>query len=283
MFGDVVTQIVEGDHQVGVRVRFPLLARNDPGHLALMPIHLPSGSSVPLSSVSKIESVPGTTEVNREDQRRMVTVSTGIADRDLGSVKPEIMAVLRRQALPPGVSYVLGGLFQSQSESFSNLFIVLALAVLLVFAVMLFQFGDYTAPIVILLVMPLSLFGVTFGLWITKTPLNLSSFMGAIMLVGIVVKNGILLLDQAVKGERAGMPREDAIIHAGEVRLRPILMTTLTAILGLAPLALGIGAGAEMQKPLAIAVIGGLAFSTLFTLVFAPALYLALRGRRVRA
>ena len=125
--------------------------------------------------------------------------------------------------------------------------------------------------------MPLSLFGVTLGLFITKTPLNVSSFMGAIMLVGIVVKNGILLLDQAVQGERAGMSLEEAIVHAGEVRLRPILMTTLTAILGLVPLALGIGAGAEMQKPLAIAVIGGLAFSTLFTLLFAPVLYLTLR------
>jgi multidrug efflux pump subunit AcrB len=279
MFGDVATQIVEGDHQVGVRVRFPLVARGDRGQLALLPIHLTSGSSVPLSSIANIESVPGTTEVNREDQRRMVTVSTGIADRDLGSVRPDIEKILKSQSWPPGVTYVLGGLFQSQSESFKNLLEVLGLAVLLVFAVMLFQFGEYTAPIVILLVMPLALFGVTFGLWVTKTPLNVSSFMGAIMLVGIVVKNGILLLDQAVKGEKDGMTREEAIVHAGEVRLRPILMTTLTAILGLAPLALGIGAGAEMQKPLAIAVIGGLAFSTLFTLVFAPVLYLAL-GRK---
>ena len=166
---------------------------------------------------------------------------------------------------------------------FEREMIVLALAILLVFGVMLFQFGDFTAPLVILLVMPLSLFGVAFGLFITKTPLNVSSFMGAIMLVGIVVKNGILLLDQAVKGEKAGMKLEEAIVHAGEIRLRPILMTTLTAILGLVPLALGIGAGAEMQKPLAIAVIGGLAFSTLFTLLFAPVLYLTLRRIAHRA
>jgi CzcA family heavy metal efflux pump len=293
MFGDVVTQIVEGDHQVGVRVRFPLLARGDRSHLALMPIHLPSGPSVPLSSVAAIESVPGTTEVNREDQRRMVSVSTGLADRDLGSVKPEVEAVLRRQALPPGVSYVLGGLFQSQSESFSNLLVVLALAVLLVFAVMLFQFGDFTAPIVILLVMPLSLFGVTFGLWATKTPLNVSSFMGAIMLVGIVVKNAIVLIDRVNQLREAGVAKRDAIAQGAESRLRPIVMTTLCTLIGFSPLAIGVGEGAEVRAPMAITVIGGLAVSTLLTLVVIPVVYDLLdrrgdawyvaRGKRHRA
>jgi multidrug efflux pump subunit AcrB len=147
----------------------------------------------------------------------------------------------------------------------------------LVFSVMMFQFRAFTAPTVILLIMPLSLFGVTFGLWVTGTPLNVSSLMGGVMLAGIVVKNGILLLDQAQKMEDDGSTVEEAVIHAGRVRLRPILMTTLTALLGLVPLALGIGAGAEMQQPLAIAVIGGLSFSTLFTLLFAPMLYVMLR------
>lgn len=145
---------------------------------------------------------------------------------------------------------------------------------------MLFQFRSFTAPTVILLVMPLSLFGVTLGLTLTKTPFNVSSFMGAIMLVGIVVKNGILLLDHAQKAEERGVPLLQAALHAGEARLRPILMTTLTAILGLVPLALGLGAGAEMQKPLAVAVIGGLTFSTAFTLLFAPLMYVAFRRRQ---
>jgi len=147
---------------------------------------------------------------------------------------------------------------------------------------MLFEFGSFTAPLVTLLVMPLSLFGVVVGLWATKTALNVSSFMGAIMLVGIVVKDGILLLDRAQKAEAEGVPLEEAVLHAGEVRLRPILMTTLTAILGLVPLALGLGAGAEMQQPLAIAVIGGLSLSTLFTLWFGPLLYTALRRWQTR-
>jgi HAE1 family hydrophobic/amphiphilic exporter-1 len=142
---------------------------------------------------------------------------------------------------------------------------------------MLFQFGSFTSPSVIMLIMPLSLFGVVVGLWVTGTAINVSSFMGAIMLVGIVVKNGILLLDRAHRAETEGTGVEDAVMLAGRIRLRPILMTTLTAILGLVPLALGIGPGAQMQKPLAVAVIGGLAFSTIFTLLLGPMLYVAMR------
>ena len=283
MFGDVVTQILQGDRQVAVRVRYPLAYRASGAQMALLPIRSPNGFNLPLSALGDIISVPGTTEVNRENQRRLVAVSARLDDRDLGTVMKEVQSMMDATPLPPGVTYILGGQFQSQNESFRNLVVVLALAILLVFGVMLFQFGSFTAPTVILLVMPLSLFGVTFGLWITKTPLNVSSFMGAVMLVGIVVKNGILLLDQAIKGEKQGMSLDDAVLHAGEVRLRPILMTTLTAILGLVPLALGLGAGAEMQKPLAIAVIGGLTFSTVFTLVFAPLLYVVFRRLQTRS
>jgi multidrug efflux pump subunit AcrB len=182
--------------------------------------------------------------------------------------------------LPAGVTYVLGGQYESQRQAFTGILAVLGLAVLLVFAVMLFQFGSFTAPTVIILVMPLSLFGVVFGRWATGTPLNVSSLMGGVMLVGIVVKNGILLLDWAQRAEREGYSLEEAVLQAGRLRLRPILMTTLTAILGLVPLALGLGAGAEMQKPLAIASIGGLSFSTVFTLLLAPLLYVSMRRRR---
>ncbi len=287
MFGDVVTQVVQNDRQIGVRVRFRPEFRGQKRIFERLPIRTPAGFSVPLSTLGTMETVSGSTESNREDQRRMVSVGSQLATGvDLGKAGVAINGILKDIQAPPGVSIVLGGQFKSQADTFRNMSIVLGLAVLLVFGVMLFQFRTFTAPTVILLIMPLSLFGVVLGLTVTKTPLNVSSFMGAIMLVGVVVKNGILLLDQAQKAEEGGVDASEAVIHAGEVRLRPILMTTLTAILGLVPLGLGLGAGAEMQKPLAIAVIGGLTFSTFITLIFAPYLYVAFRtvqGRATRA
>jgi CzcA family heavy metal efflux pump len=280
LFGDTVTQLLQGDRQLAVRVRYPLAFRSGKAQLDLLPIRTPGGFNLPLTALGQIETVPGTSEINREDQRRMAAVTGRLDNRDLGSAMRDVSALMKGTSLPAGVTYVLAGQAKAQNDAFRNLLQVLGLAILLVFSVMLFQFRSFTAPLVILLVMPLALFGVTLGLWVTHTPFNISSFMGAIMLVGIVVKNGILLLDQAQKGEEAGMGVEEAVTHAGEVRLRPILMTTLTAILGLVPLALGLGAGAEMQKPLAIAVIGGLSFSTLFTLVFVPLLYVSFRSRQ---
>lgn len=280
MYGDVVTQLLQGDRQVGVRVRYPAEYRSDAAHLSSLPIRAPCDFMVPLSAIASIKRVAGTTELCRDNQRRVVLVGAQLSGRDLGSVCRDVEKSVRGMEMPAGVTYVLGGQFQSQNEAFRGLIAVLGLAIVLVFAVMLFQFGSFTAPSVIMLVMPLALFGVVFGLWVTSTPLNVSSFMGAVMLVGIVVKNGILLLDRAQRAEKEGFSLEESVLQAGRMRLRPILMTTLTAILGLVPLSLGLGAGAEMQKPLAIAVIGGLSFSTVFTLLFAPLLYVALRRRR---
>ena len=203
MFGDVVTQILQGDRQVGIRVRYPAPFRTDLAQLSALPIRAPGDFSLPLSDVARIESIAGTTELNRENQRRYVPVSARLDNRDLGSTQRDVEATMNRLALPPGITYLLGGQFQSQSEAFTSLMTVLMLAIVLVFAVMSFQFASFTAPSVILAIMPLSVFGVVFGLWVTGTPLNVSSFMGAVMLVGIVVKNGILLLDQA-KSRAAG-------------------------------------------------------------------------------
>ena len=280
MFGDVVTQILQNGRQVGVRVRYPIAFRSDKAAMQSLPIRTTNGGNLPLAALAEITEVPGAGEVNRENQRRVVNVSANLEGLDLGTAMQKVQDVMKGIELPPGITVQMGGQFEAQHQTFQNFMVVLAIAIVLVYAVMLFQFGSFTAPTVILLVMPLSLFGVVLSLYATGTALNVSSFMGAIMLVGIVVKNGILLLDQAQQGERNGMDTTAAIVHAGEVRLRPILMTTLTAILGLVPLALGLGAGAEMQQPLAIAVIGGLSFSTVFTLLFAPLLYAAFRRKQ---
>jgi CzcA family heavy metal efflux pump len=278
--GTVAMSILSHDRPVDVRVRFPFDWRSSPDSISVLPIVSASGATVPLSAVGDFTVVPGENELFRENERRMLDVSANLENLDLGTAVQKVGALMSSTPLPAGVTYSLEGQYKSQQDSFRNLIQVLAFAILLVYGVMVFQFGSFTAPTVILIVMPLGLFGAAAALWGTGTALNVSSFMGAIMLVGIVVKNGILLLDRATEAEGHGMSIEDAVIDAGRQRLRPILMTSLTAILGLVPLALGIGAGSEMQKPLAITVIGGLTFSTLATLVAAPSLYAAVRRKR---
>jgi multidrug efflux pump subunit AcrB len=181
--------------------------------------------------------------------------------------------------MPLGYSWQIGGLYESQQESFRSLLVVMAVAILLVFAVLVAQFRRFKAAVVILSAAPLSMVGAFGLLLLTRTPLNVSSLMGLILLVGLIVKNGIILVDYADVISATEPNRVEALIQAGATRLRPILMTTLCTLFGLLPLALGLGAGAEMQKPLAIAVIGGLSVSTVVTLVFVPTL-LAVVDRR---
>jgi multidrug efflux pump subunit AcrB len=181
--------------------------------------------------------------------------------------------------LPAGYHVEIGGQRLSQRESFRALALALGAAVALVLLVLVFQFRSFAAPLAILAAAPLALGGGVAALWATGTALNVSSLLGAILLVGLVVKNGILLLHHADERQREGASLERALVEAGQVRLRPILMTTLCTLVGLVPLALGIGAGAEMHRPLAIAVLGGLTLSTVATLLGVPVLYRLMRGR----
>jgi CzcA family heavy metal efflux pump len=279
LIGTVATEVLQGDRQIPVRVRLPESSRSTVDEVSRIGIQTPFGR-VLLKDLGSVQLVPGTTQSAREDQRRFIAVTASLEGVDLGTAISEVRATLATTKLPPGVDAVLAGQYQSQQESFRNLTFVLGAAVLLVFTVMLFQFRAFAPPLVILILMPLSLFGAVLALWITHTALNVSSFMGVIMLAGIVVKNGILLLDRAQHFVEGGVPMRDAVLRAGEQRLRPILMTTLTAILGLLPLALGLGAGAEMQKPLAVAVVGGLAFSTVLTLLVGPVVFASLSRQK---
>ncbi len=272
LIGTVATEVLQEDRQIPVRVRLPESLRTNIPAIVHTLIQTPSGR-VRLQDLAKVDLIAGTTQSNREDQRRLVPVSAHLENIDLGTAIRGVRKVLGQTQFPPGVNAVIAGQFESQKESFANLAFVLGAAVLLVFMVMVIQFRSFVAPGVILILMPLSLFGAVIGLWLTGTALNVSAFMGVIMLAGIVVKNGILLLDRAQRSLEEGADMEQALMDAGEARIRPILMTSLTAILGLMPLALGLGAGSEMQKPLAIAVMGGLAFSTILTLVVGPLLF----------
>jgi multidrug efflux pump subunit AcrB len=195
-----------------------------------------------------------------------------------------VLRVLAAHPAPAGIRVEIGGQYAGQQEAFRTLLIVLVLAAVSVVAVMVVQFESFVEPLVVVLVAPVSFAGAIALLLITRTPLNVSSIMGLILLVGLIVKNGIILLDFArLRMERGDVHLEVAIREAARIRLRPILMTTLCTLFGLLPLALGVGAGSELQRPLALAVIGGLALSTPITLFVVPTLVLALRGDRPRA
>jgi multidrug efflux pump subunit AcrB len=226
-----------------------------------------------------MEHANGQGELKRENLRLMASITGRLEGRDMGSAVAEIRSNLDKIKLPIGYTYEIGGQYQAQQQSFRELLMVFALAVVLVFTILVIQFRAWTPAILILLAAPLSLGGALLLLLLTGTDLNISSAMGLILLVGLVVKNGIMLLDFSEKLHAEGEPFDRAIAHAGRIRLRPILMTTFCTLFGLLPLALGLGAGAELQKPLALAVIGGLALSTPVTLLAVPGLYAAIKGR----
>ena len=201
-----------------------------------------------------------------------------LENRDLGSVNRELQAKLPELKFPPGYRWELAGSYRAQQESFASLLTVLIVAAALVFLLLGFQFQSLTLPLLIFLAQPVSLASALFALWITGTPLNVSSFMGAILLIGLDVKNGIILIEYIGQLREEGMPLHEALLQAGRTRFRPILMTSLCTILGLVPLALGMGPGAQMQQPLAIAVIGGLITNMLLTRLLIPVGYLVLKN-----
>jgi len=277
--GTVATDLRLADRTVPVRVRLPDSFRFNPNNLAQTLIRTPppDGKPIPVSEVASMERANGQGELMRENLRPMAVVSGRLEGRDLGSAVAEIQTNLDKLTLPIGYTYEIGGQYQSQAQAFRELLMVFALAVFLVFTILVIQFRAWTPAILILLAAPLSLGGALVLLLLTGTDLNISSAMGIILLVGLVVKNGIMLLDFSEKLHEEGEPFESAIAHAGRIRLRPILMTTFCTLFGLLPLALGLGAGAELQKPLALAVIGGLALSTPVTLLVVPGLYAAIK------
>jgi HAE1 family hydrophobic/amphiphilic exporter-1 len=232
-----------------------------------------SGERVALRNLVETESSRGPILIDRKDQQRRVTVEANVADRDLGSVAADVQARMDQIARPVGYDLAVAGNFEEQQKAFRELIVSLVLALALVYMVLACQYEAFRDPLVVMFSVPVAAIGVLVTLFITGTTLNVQSYIGCIMLGGIVVNNAILLVDQAGRLMKSGVPIRDALIEAGRRRLRPILMTTLTTILGLLPLALGIGEGAEAQAPLARAVVGGLTGATLITLVLIPAVY----------
>jgi HAE1 family hydrophobic/amphiphilic exporter-1 len=232
-----------------------------------------SGEKVALRNVVTSEPTRGPILIDRKDQQRRVTVRANVAGRDLGSVASDVQALLDQIPRPVGYDLTVAGNFEEQQKAFRELVISLVLALVLVYMVLACQYESFRDPLVVMFSVPLAAVGVLVTLFMTKTTLNVQSYIGCIMLGGIVVNNAILLVDQAGRLLQNGMRTRDALTEAGRRRLRPILMTTLTTILGLLPLALGIGEGSDAQAPLARSVVGGLTASTLITLVLIPAVY----------
>lgn len=236
-------------------------------------IRTPSDEMVVLRNLVDTERGEGPATIERKDQQRLITITANVADRDLGSVAAEIRTRLNQIPRPMGYDLLISGNFKEQQQAFGELLISLLLALLLVYMVLASQYESLGDPLVIMLSVPMAAIGVLVTLFLTNTTLNLQSAIGCIMLGGIVVNNAILLVDQAGQLRRSGLDTDTALAEAGRRRLRPVLMTTLTTILALLPLAFGIGEGADAQAPMARAVIGGLSVSTLITLVLIPAVY----------
>lgn len=272
------------DRSIAVRVRAPDTVRFNRLQLNALPIvSTQTGAPVPLGTLATFQPVETRAELLRENQQQMIAMTSDVSGRSLGAVMNDVKAVLSAKPPPAGIRLELGGQYASQQDAFRGLLLVLALAAASVVAIMVLQFQSFVEAFIVLLAAPLSFVGAIGLLLITGTPLNVSSFMGLILLVGLIVKNGIILLDfTRIRMQADDLPLDKAISEAARVRLRPILMTTLCTLFGLLPLALGLGAGSELQKPLALAVIGGLTLSTPITLFVVPTLLVAIRGRGYR-
>jgi multidrug efflux pump subunit AcrB len=273
------TPVVTNDRAYTLRVRFPAANRASLEAMRDTLLISSTGHTATLGALSAVVENPGQTEVRRENLQRDVAVTARLEGRSLGSGMADVQKVVAGLHIPSSIRVEYGGTYQEQQRSFHDLVIVLILAVLLLFIVLLFEFGTFAAPVSILSSALLSTSGVFIALLVTRTTFNISSFMGMIMVIGIVAKNGILLLDADQKMRALGLPAEDAMLQAGRRRLRPIVMTALATVAGMLPLAFAIGAGSQMLQPLAIAVIGGVLISMVLSLIITPAVHFYLSGK----
>ncbi len=268
-----LTPLVANDRAYTIRVRYPEQNRSSLAAMSGTVINSSTGRTTTLGGVASVTEIPGQTEVRRENLQRNVAVTARLEGRDLGGGVRDVQKAVLNLHLPPAIRVEYGGTYEQQQSSFRDLMLVLMLAIILVFIVLLFEFRSFAAPAAILASALLSTSGVFFALLVTRTTFNIASFMGLIMVVGIVAKNGILLLDSDQKFRAMGMDPEVAIIQAGRRRLRPIVMTALAAIAGMLPLSLALGAGSQMLQPLAISVIGGVMISMVLSLIITPTIH----------
>jgi HAE1 family hydrophobic/amphiphilic exporter-1 len=267
-----------------VTVRLAPESRTVVADLESLPLVVNSANgprTIPLGQIARVGPSIGPARIDHLDRDRVITIGANIEGRPLNDISTEIMSRIRANVqLPNGYTITEGGETESQTEIFTQMIIAIGVAVMLMYFVLVIQFGSFLEPFSILLSLPLSLIGVMLALAITGETLNIMSLIGVILLMGIVAKNAILLIDFAKWAEEKGTDRREALIQAGRVRLRPILMTTFALIAGMVPVALGGGEGGDFRAPLGIAVIGGVITSTLLTLLVIPTVYETLADAR---
>jgi len=277
--GDVATRLKERDRQLDIRVRTAAATQLDVEDVGSLVIHQVDGIPIQLANVAELRLGRGPSQITHIGQQRAVVIGANVTGRDLGGATRDIRALMDEMPTPQNLSAGLGGQNNEISTSFRSLALAVFLAIFMVYLVMASQFESFLHPFVILMTVPLGMVGVVFALLLTGTAISIVVLIGAVMLTGIVVNNAIVLVDFIAQRRRAGLAKRAAILEAGRARLRPIFMTTLTTILGLLPMAIGLGEGAEIRAPMAIAVIGGLALATLLTLVVIPVVYDAVDRR----
>lgn len=278
--GSIPTRYSAGINEYDVRVRLPREVTSSPDELGQLMIAAPNGRPVQLSEVARFDLGDGPEDIERENQVRVqrITGSFNTELNDVGSIMEAIRVEVDQLGLPKDYGVIFGGQFQTIQETDREMLTVVLLALFLVFVVLTVQYERLSNPIVIMAAAPLSVIGVVGLLWVTQTPLSAPAFLGLILLIGIVVNNAILLVEYIERGQRRGLSLQAAVVEAGGIRLRPILMTTLTTVVGMLPLAVGMGSGANLMQPLAIAVIGGLMSAMVLSLVLIPCLYVIVQG-----
>ncbi|MFZ9061127.1 MAG: efflux RND transporter permease subunit, partial [Steroidobacteraceae bacterium] len=271
--GDVATRYKLRDRNIDVLVRGVDTRASSVEEIRNLVINPGSDQPVPLSAVADIRIATGPAEIRRARQERVAIVSANLAEGDLGGALVELDRIVQSISPAPGIDLQVGGQSEEMQGSFRSLEFTLIMAVFLVYLVMASQFESLLHPFVILLTIPLALVGSIWAMFLTGTTLNVVAYIGVIMLAGIVVNQSIVLIDAVNQARERGLDKREAILEAGRLRLRPILITKLTTVLGLLPMALGLGEGAEVRQPMAITVIGGVAISGLFTLLVIPVAY----------
>jgi HAE1 family hydrophobic/amphiphilic exporter-1 len=271
--GEVATRFTEADREIDILVRSVEMGRASIEDVRGMIVGQRDGVPIFLQSVADVELTAGPTEIRRIGQKRAAVISGNLAGRDMGAVAADVRGEIRSMALPGGVSAFLSGQEEEMARSLRSLLMAMALAIFLVYLVMASQFESFLHPFVIIFTLPLGAIGVVAALFVTAQTINIVAMIGMVMLAGIVVNNAIVLIDAINQRRDEGLDKHEAIVQAGIARFRPILMTSATTVLGLLPMALGLGEGAELRGPLAITVIGGLAVATALTLIVIPVVY----------